>query len=240
MLDDRLEQRRHVFAVLVDLAHREAVLRARVNDRKIELLVGRFQLNEEIEDHVEHLVRARVLAVDLVDDDDRFDLVLERFAQNETRLRLRSIVRIDDEQDAIDHLHDALDLAAEIRVTGRIDDVDAVAVPLERGILRADRDPLLALEIHRVHHPLLDLLIGTEGAGLPQQLIDERGLAVIDVRNDGDVTNLIHGTSPRGERGIWRQGRAASNDPARLRRNRGFALCERRPVRFEPRETRSH
>jgi hypothetical protein len=30
---------------------------------------------------------------------------------------------------------------------------------------------------------------------LAQQLIDKRGLAVINVRNDGDVTNLVHGTS---------------------------------------------
>jgi hypothetical protein len=27
---------------------------------------------------------------------------------------------------------------------------------------------------------------------LPQQLIDQRGLAVVDVRNDGDITKLIH------------------------------------------------
>jgi hypothetical protein len=27
---------------------------------------------------------------------------------------------------------------------------------------------------------------------LPQQLIHERGLAVVDVGNDGDVANLIH------------------------------------------------
>jgi hypothetical protein len=29
---------------------------------------------------------------------------------------------------------------------------------------------------------------------LAQQLIDKSGLAVVDVRNDGDVTNLVHGT----------------------------------------------
>jgi len=27
---------------------------------------------------------------------------------------------------------------------------------------------------------------------LAQQLIDKRGLTVIDVRNDGNITNLIH------------------------------------------------
>ena len=174
------------------LAHGETVLGAGVNDREIELLIVRFQLDEKIEDQIEHLVRPRVFAVDLVDDDDRLGLVLERFAQNETRLRLRAIVRVDDQQHAVDHLHDALDFAAEIGVAGRVDDVDAITVPLERGVLGADGDALFALEIHRVHHALLDFLVGAKRAGLPQQLIDQRGLAVVDVRDDGDVTDLIH------------------------------------------------
>ena len=152
---DRLEKRRHVFAVLVQFAHREAVLGARVNDREIELLVVRFELDEEVEDHVEHFVRTRVFAVDLVDDDDRLGPVLERLAQDEPRLRLRAIVRIDDEQHAIDHLHDALDFAAEIGVAGRVDDVDVVAVPIKRGVLGADGDAFFAFEIHRIHHAFL-------------------------------------------------------------------------------------
>ena len=181
----------------MDLAHREAVLGAGVNDREIELLVVRFQFHEKIENHVEHLVRAGVFAVDLVDDDDRLDLVLERFLKHETGLRLRAVVRIDDEQDAIDHLHDALDFAAEVGVARGVDDVDAIAVPMKGGVLGANGDALFALEIHRIHHALLDLLVGAEGAGLPEQLIDERGLAVIDVGNDGDVANFVHGRDPR-------------------------------------------
>ena len=177
----------------MNLAHGEPVLRARVNDREIELLVVRLQLDEEIENHVEHLVRARVFAIDFIDHDDRFHLVLKRLAQNETRLRLRSIVRVHHEQNAIHHLHDALDFAAKIRVTRRVDDVHAIAVPLESGVLGPNGDPFFALQIHRIHHSLLDLLIGAEGAGLAQELVDERGLAVVDVGNDGNVTNLIHG-----------------------------------------------
>ena len=132
VLDDRLEERRHVFAVLVDFAHGEAVLGAGVDDREIELLVGGVELEEKIEDHVEHLVRAGVFAVDLVDDDDRLGAVLERLAQHEFRLRLRAVVRVDDEQHAVDHLHDALHFAAEIGVAGSVDDVDVIIVPVER------------------------------------------------------------------------------------------------------------
>src|SRR5438552_5221385 len=124
-------------------------------------------------------------------------MVLKRLPQNEASLRLRTIVRVDDQQNAVDHLHDTLDLAAEVRMARCIDDVDPIAVPLKGSVLRAKGDSFFALEILRIHHPFLDLLIGSEGAGLAQELIDQRGLAVVDVRNDGDVTNLVHGTSPR-------------------------------------------
>ena len=73
------------------------------------------------------------------------------------RLRLRAVVRIDHEQHAVDHLHDALHFAAEIGVAGSVDDVDVVVVPVEGGVLRADGDALFPLEIHRVHDALLGL-----------------------------------------------------------------------------------
>ena len=176
----------------MQLTQRESVLGARVNNREIELLVVRLQLDKEIEHHVEHFVRASVLAVDFVDDNNRLGLVLERLSQHKPGLSLRSIVRVYYEQNSIDHLHDALDLAAKIRVARRIDDIDPITVPLKRSVLRANGDPFLAFEIHGIHHPLLGLLVGAESSGLTQQLIDKRGLAVIDVRNNGDVTNFIH------------------------------------------------
>src|SRR5437870_8664465 len=192
MLHDRLKERRHVFVVFVQFAHGKTVLRARVDDWKIELLVGRFQFDEEIENLVQDFVRARVFSVDLVDDNNRLQFVLQRLAQDKTRLRLWPIVRIDNEQHAVHHFHDSFDFAAEIGVTGRIDDVDPIAVPFESCVLCADRDPFFTLEIHRIHHALFNLLIGAKRARLAQQLIDQRCLAVIDVRYNGNITNLIH------------------------------------------------
>src|SRR5206468_6992857 len=53
MLHDRLKERRHVFVVFVQFAHGKTVLRARVDDWKIELLVGCFKFDEEIENLVQ-------------------------------------------------------------------------------------------------------------------------------------------------------------------------------------------
>ena len=50
-----------------------------------------------------------------------------------------------------------------------------------------DRDAALALDIARIHDPLGHLLVVAEGAGLPQQLVDKRGLAMVHVGDDGHV-----------------------------------------------------
>ena len=86
------------------------------------------------------------------------------FAEDEACLRLRSVGRVHHEQHAVNHAHGALDFTAEIGVAGSVYNIDAVTVPLKRSVFRANRDALFALEIHRVHHPFLDLLIRAKGA----------------------------------------------------------------------------
>jgi hypothetical protein len=36
------------------------------------------------------------------------------------------------------------------------------------------------------------MLIGAKGAGLLEQTIHQRGLAMVDVRDDRDVSNVLH------------------------------------------------
>src|SRR3954447_15620817 len=76
-------------------------------------------------------------------------------------------------------------------MTRRVDDVDLRLAVANGGVLREDRDALLTLEIHRVHHPLGDVLVVAERPRLPQHRVDERGLAMVDVRHDRDVPDVV-------------------------------------------------
>ena len=194
MLEDRLEQRRHVRPALGVVGARPALQGRGVDHREVELLVAGAELVEQLEGLVDDPARARAGAVDLVDDHDGLEAQRERLARDEARLRHRAFDGIDQQQHAVDHRQHALDLAAEVGVAGRVDDVDARAAVLDGAVLGEDGDAALTLDVVRVHDALAHLLVRGEGAGLLQQAVDERGLAVVDVRDDGDVADrAVHG-----------------------------------------------
>ncbi len=76
-------------------------------------------------------------------------------------------------------------------MAGRVDDVELHALVAHRRVLGEDRDALLALEIHRVHHAVIDVLVRAKRAGLPEHGVNQRGLAVVDVRDDRDVSEVF-------------------------------------------------
>ena len=188
VFENRVEHRTHVGRRLGQVERRIAVQRRRVDDRKIELLVGRAELVEQIEGVIDDPVRTRAVTIDLVDHDDRLQSERQRLLGHEARLRHRTFYGVDQQQNAVDHRQHALDLAAEVGVSRRIDDVDVYALVIDGEILGENRDPPFLFQVVRIHDPFSDVLVRGEAAGLMQQLIDERGLAVVDVGNDGDVT----------------------------------------------------
>ena len=102
-------------------------------------------------------------------------------------MRQRPFGGVDQHQRAVHHVEDALHLAAEIGMPRRIDDVDADIVPRDRGHLGENGDAALALEIIGIHGALGDALVLAKGAGLLQKAVDQGGLAMVDMGNDGEI-----------------------------------------------------
>ena len=136
---------------------------------------------------------ARVLAVDLVDDHDRAQVELQRLAQHEARLRHHAFGGVDQQQHALHHLQHPLDLAAEVGVARRVDDVELDPVVLDRGVLGQDRDAAFALERIGVQRPRLDVLALAIEPALTKHRIDQRRLAVVDVGDDREIPDILAG-----------------------------------------------
>ena len=69
-----------------------------------------------------------------------------------------------------------------------------MALPRHPHVLGLDRDAPLALEVHRVE-VLLAHVAGVDGAGELEDAVGQRGLAVVDVGDDGEVADAgeVHG-----------------------------------------------
>src|SRR5207249_9352461 len=143
---DRLEERPEIGALPAELARRRAGARVGIEHGELELLLARPEVDEQAVDLVEDRRRPGVRAVDLVEADDGRKAGLERLAEDEAGLRQRALRGVDQEEHAVDHGERALHLAAEVGMAGRIDDVDAHALPRDRRVLREDRDATLPLE----------------------------------------------------------------------------------------------
>jgi len=139
---------------------------------------------------IHHPVRPSAGSVDLVDDDDRLQPLRQRLARDEAGLRHRTLDGVHQQQHAVDHRQHAFDFTAKVRMPRRVYDVDVSAFVVDRAVLREDRDATLALQVVRVHDAFGNLLVLAERAGLLQQFVDQRGLAVVDVGNDCDVAQL--------------------------------------------------
>ena len=116
---------------------------------------------------------------------------LKRLLQDEAGLGHGALGRVDQQDDAVHHLEDTLDLAGEVGVARGIDDVDLDALVVYRSVFRQDGDAALALDVARVHDALLDHLVFAECARLLEHLVDQRGLAVVDVRDDRNVAQIV-------------------------------------------------
>ena len=195
-LQEEIQERSERLALLTFGERGAARAGVAVDDRELDLLLVGAEVEEQVEHLVHDLADPRIRPVDLVHDHDHRQTRLERLAQHEAGLRQRPLARVDQEEHAVDHRQTPLHLPAEVRMAGGVDDVDLDPAMAHRGVLREDRDALLALEVHRVHDALRDLLIRAEGARLPEHRVDQRGLTVVDVRHDRDVAYVFAGPEP--------------------------------------------
>ncbi len=190
MIEDKVEERRQTFLRAFRRFCHPAAAAGAVEHRKIELLIGRIEIGEKVEDFVQHVPMPLVRPIDLVDCDDGSKSALQCLRDDEFRLWQRTFRRIDEHDNAVDHIEDALDLAAEVGMSRRVDDVDPHVFPNDAGAFGEDGDAALALQIVAVHRALGNLLVFPEGAGLFEEFVDERGLAMIDVSDDRDVAKV--------------------------------------------------
>ena len=111
------------------------------------------------------------------------------------RLCLHTLSTIDQQQNTLDGLERARHLVREVDMSGCIDKIEFIhhtgmLVP-HPNWLHLDGNPPLTLKIHRVQHLLFHESC-LDGFGDFEHTIGERRFAVVNMRDDTKVANMLH------------------------------------------------
>ena len=141
--------------------------------------------------HFQHVEEVRAHAIHLVDERDSRDVVTLGLVPHRLGLRLHTTDRAEKRHSAVQHAQRALHLHGEIDVTGRVDDVDAVILPVRADSSGRNGDPALLLLLHPVGRgrAFVDLTNAVHPTGVVQDALGRRRLTGINVRHDADVTD---------------------------------------------------
>ena len=143
-------------------------------------------------------ISSRVGQVDLVEHGQDLVLLFHGEVGIGNRLGLNSLGSIDQEHRAFTGLQAFFDLVAEVHMTWRVDQVELVALALVLVVDRhgpgLDGDAPFALQFHVVQD-LGAHVARLDGARDFEHAIRQRRLAVVDVRDDREVADVlgVHG-----------------------------------------------
>ena len=186
-----VEQGDQVGAGYIGVKACSAVTAAAEQHGAVQLLVGSAQIHQQVEDLIDDFLDAGIGTVDLVDGDHKAQILLQSLLQHETGLGHAALSSVHQQQNAVDHLQHALDLAAEVGVARGIDDIDLDALVGAGAVLGQNGDAALTLDVTAVHDTLSHSLIVAESAALAQQGVHQRGLAVVNVSDDSDIAQIV-------------------------------------------------
>ena len=162
-------------------------------DRELERRNAGAELRPEL---VEGALEVGTLPVELVDEDHAGQVQLRGDPPDRLGLHLDAIDRADHEHRKVGHPQRGMDVADEVGVARGVDEVDLVALPLERGQRqRQAQVPLLLLGLEVTHRgAVLDATRSGDRSRSEQERLSERGLArsgVPDKRHIADLGRRI-------------------------------------------------
>ena len=135
--------------------------------------------------------------VDLVEDGDDLVVVVDRLVDVGERLRFDALRGIHHQQRAFAGRQRARDLIGEVDVAGRVDQVQHIGFAIVGLVVQAHRlgldgNAAFALDIHGIENLLGHVALG-QSAGRLDQPVGEGRFAMVDMRDDGEVADMVEG-----------------------------------------------
>ncbi len=152
---------------------------------------------DDVLDLLAHLLRPGGGQVDLVDDRHDLQPVVDRQIGVGQRLRLNPLGGVDHQDRPFARGQGAGDLVVEVHMTGGVDQVEQVVLPVlcpvgHRDGVGFDGDAALPLKVHAVKQLVLHVALG-DGLGFFQQAVGQGGFPVVNMGDNAKIPDMAAG-----------------------------------------------
>jgi hypothetical protein len=156
--------------------------------------------SEPVADLRQQAVVPRAGPVDLVDEQDRRDAQALQRTHQHPGLRLHTLDGRDDQDGAVEHAEHPFHLGDEVRVAGRVDQVDRRVPDRERHDSRLDGDAAPALQLERVGLGAagVDAADLVDDPRVVQEPLGQAGLTGVDMGQNSEIEQSHGPSSPSG------------------------------------------
>ena len=162
-----------------------------VNQREIQLVIICFQFDEEVQNFAFHVRNTLVRTVDLIDDNDRFQLMFQCLSENVLGLGHRAFMGVYQKEHAVYHVQDTFHFAAEVSMPWGINDVDFDTIVHNGSVLCQNGNASFPFQRVGVHDTFCHFLVVPENMTLFQHGIDKSRLAMVDMGDNGNVADIF-------------------------------------------------
>ncbi len=147
-------------------------------------------------DLANRIIRVRRRQIDLVQHRHDLDTEFNRGVAVRHGLCLDALRRIDHQQRPFARGKRAANFITEVDMSWSVDQIEVIDFTVhrlvrQRSCLRLDRNTALAFQIHRIKHLRFHFAIRQPTAQLNDSVGQSR-LAMVDMGNDGEITNVVH------------------------------------------------
>jgi len=120
-------------------------------------------------------------------------VILLRLTPDGFTLGLNFADRAEHGDRTVENAQRTLHFGSEVHVSGSVDDIDTMVLPVTGGGGAGDRDAAFPFLFHPVHGgaALVDFAQLVIHAGVEENAFTQRGLAGVDVRHDTNVTIIL-------------------------------------------------
>ena len=191
MLHNSVKKRTHIAISYRGIKRRIAVAAGGVNYGEFKLVIVGVKLDEQINNLVNYLVGASHGTVNLVNYYDRLFAEGKSLFKHETGLRHATLKRVNEQKNRVDHLQNTFNLAAEIGVSGGVNDINFYVVIIKTGMLGKNSYSAFTFNVVGVHYSVFNVFILAEGARLFKKLVDDGCFTVVNVGNYGDISKSV-------------------------------------------------